>query len=206
METLTITAWLLWFMECCTLSAPPALLPRCPRDSPLPMVYPSCILPCTAAHWCSTPPEMFFVIFLSLPRAWWFPVQAANLRKRLSLFLKPSLHAHLQLSFVIRLLDTFKWRGANKTHTQITPTCGREKKHFHVPMWCTKLGENGGRQYPSYWDCEMYLKNVNKCSYSPPKLDSNEDSLEMAKTLEVSFAICTFTSSTIFYSFFPLWI
>lgn len=45
-------------MECCTLSAHPALFPRCPRDSTLPMVYPSLILPCIPAQWCSTPPEL----------------------------------------------------------------------------------------------------------------------------------------------------
>lgn len=47
------------------------------------------------------------------------------------------------------------------------PTSESEKKHFQVKMWRIKLGENGGRQSPSYWDCEMYLRNVNKCSYSP---------------------------------------
>lgn len=36
----------------------------------------------------------------------------------------------------------------------------------------------------------------------PPKLDLNKGSLEMAKILEVSFAICTCTSSNIFHSFF----
>lgn len=65
METPAVTAWLLWFMESCTLSAPPALLPRCPRDSTLPMEYPGLILLCILEHWCSTPLELFFAFYLS---------------------------------------------------------------------------------------------------------------------------------------------
>lgn len=49
-------------------------------------------------------------------------------------------------------------------------------------------------------------RTVNKCSYpSQKKLDSSEDSLEMAKTLEVSSAICICTSSTFFFLIIP-WI
>lgn len=153
-------------MECCTLCSP-SLASKVPQGQHSPH---GVAQPYLALH-SSTPmlnfPRAVLYILFESAKSLMISSAGCQPQEEIKSFHVLSLaYKHIASCLLLSDSQISSNEGEQTIHREM-PTSESKKKHFQVKMWCTKLGENGRKQSPSYWDCEMYLRNVNKCSYFP---------------------------------------